>query len=103
MNVALAVTDAPTPEQEQVIGSGLAGFNEEKAGYLDSRELAVLISDPETQQVLGGLLGRTSLGLLFIDLFFVPESLPFRASMSVMAIAPSDGSTAIPPGPAGST
>ena len=103
MNVALAVTDAPTPEQAKVIGSGLAGFNAEKAGYSDSRDLAVVISDPETKRALGGLLGRTSLGLLFIDLLFVPESLPFRASTSVTAITPLDGSTAIPRGPAGST
>ena len=75
MNVALAVTDAPTPEQAKVIGSGLAGFNAEKAGYSDSLDLAVVISDPETKRALGGLLGRTSLGLLFIDLLFVPESL----------------------------
>jgi predicted N-acetyltransferase YhbS len=38
------------------------------------RPLAVLVSDPETQEVIGGLLGRTSMGLLFIDVFFVPES-----------------------------
>jgi GNAT superfamily N-acetyltransferase len=75
MDVVLTLTDAPTPEQQRVIDSGLARFNAEQAGYSDSRDLAVLASDPATQQVVGGLLGRTSLGLLFVDLFYVPDAL----------------------------
>jgi GNAT superfamily N-acetyltransferase len=75
MEPVLTLTDTPTPEQERVINSGLSRFNEEKAGYWDRRDLAVLVSDPQTKQILGGLIGRTSLGLLFIDTFFVPESL----------------------------
>jgi GNAT superfamily N-acetyltransferase len=34
-----------------------------------------LASDPKTREIIGGLLGRTSMGLLFIDVFFLPESL----------------------------
>ena len=71
----LTVTDTPDSKAEAVIEEGLARFNEENAGYRDSRPLAVLVSDPETKVVVGGLLGRTSLGLLFIDLFFLPASL----------------------------
>ena len=71
----LAVTDAPGSEAEEVIEGGLAQFNEDNAGYRDSRRLAVLVSDPDTQVVVGGLLGRTSLGLLSINLFFLPASL----------------------------
>ena len=59
MDAVLTITDAPTAEQQRVIGSGLAEFNAEQAGYSDSRDLAVLVSDPATQQVVGGLLGRT--------------------------------------------
>jgi hypothetical protein len=59
MDAVLTLTDAPTAEQQRVIGSGLAKFNAEQAGYSDSRDLAVLVSDPATQQVVGGLLGRT--------------------------------------------
>jgi GNAT superfamily N-acetyltransferase len=33
----------------------------------------VIVSDPTTKEVLGGLTGRTSLALLFIDLFFLPD------------------------------
>jgi GNAT superfamily N-acetyltransferase len=75
MEPGLTLTDAPSAEQRRVIGEGLRRYNEEQAGYSDSRDLAVLVSDPETKQVVGGLLGRTSLGLLFVDLFHVPSSM----------------------------
>jgi GNAT superfamily N-acetyltransferase len=75
MNPVLTLIDDPTPEEQNVISSGLADFNRSQAGYSDSRGLAVLVADPDTREVLGGMLGRTSLGLFFIDLFFVPESL----------------------------
>lgn len=75
MDAVLTLTDAPTPEQQRVIDSGLARFNAEQAGYSDSRDLAILVSDPATQQVVGGLLGRTSLGILFVDLFYLPDAL----------------------------
>jgi hypothetical protein len=63
----LTVTDAPGTEAEEIIEGGLAQFNEDNAGYRDSRRLAVLVSDPDTQVVVGGLSGRTSLGLLAIS------------------------------------
>jgi GNAT superfamily N-acetyltransferase len=37
--------------------------------------LAVLARDPGTGDVVGGLTGRTSLGLLFVDLFHLPPEL----------------------------
>ena len=69
----ISVTDAPAAEAIAVIENGLAGYNREQAGYSDSRSLAVLVSDPETHEVVGGLTGRTSLGLAFIDLVFLPQ------------------------------
>jgi GNAT superfamily N-acetyltransferase len=69
------LTDAPSPEAEEVVEGGLARFNEQQAGIADYRRLAVIARDRATREVLGGLTGRTSLGLLFIDLFFLPESL----------------------------
>jgi GNAT superfamily N-acetyltransferase len=75
MKPVLTLTDTPDPAASAVIEAGLAGFNEEKAGYWDWRPLAVLVSDADTNEVIAGLLGRTSLGLLFIDTFFLPETL----------------------------
>lgn len=71
----LVVTDSPAAEAEAVIRDGLSDYNFSKAGYRDHRPLAILISDPETGEVVGGLLGGTSFGLLRIDRFFLPESL----------------------------
>ena len=71
----LTLTDAPGDRAQSVIRGGLSDYNARQAGYRDARPLAVVVSDPETQAVIGGLLGRTSMGLLFIDLFFLPESL----------------------------
>jgi GNAT superfamily N-acetyltransferase len=72
---SLILTDAPGERAQATIRGGLAGYNAEQAGYRDARPLAVLLSDPRTGEPIGGLLGRTSMGLLFIDLFFLPESL----------------------------
>lgn len=69
------VTDSPEPEDVALISDGLDEFNILKAGINDRRPLAVLVRDPETQRVVGGLTGRTSLGLLFVDLFYLPPNL----------------------------
>jgi GNAT superfamily N-acetyltransferase len=73
-NFVLTVTDAPSARAQEVIEKGLDGYNADQAGYWDWRPLAVLASDPETSEVLGGFLGRTSLGLLFIDLVHLPDA-----------------------------
>ena len=75
MNPVVTLTDAPDREAEHAIESGLARYNAEQAGIADSRPLAVLVSDSATDNVVGGLLGRTSLGVLFVDLFFLPDAL----------------------------
>lgn len=72
---ALILTDAPDTRAQAAIGEGLGDYNSGQAGYRDARPLAVLVCDPDSREVIGGLLGRTSMGLLFIDRFFLPESL----------------------------
>jgi GNAT superfamily N-acetyltransferase len=74
-DAALIMTDAPGDRAEAVIRDGLGAYNFEQAGYRDHRPLAVLVSDPDTKEVIGGLLGRSSMGLLYIDRFFLPERL----------------------------
>lgn len=80
----LSVTDNPDAEAQRIIDDGLADFNAGCAGYRDWRPLAVLSCDPKNGKVLGGMLGRTSLGLLFIDLVFLPEELRGRSVGSRM-------------------
>jgi GNAT superfamily N-acetyltransferase len=71
----IELTDAPTDADEKVIESGLADFNAEQAGYSDWRPIAVLARDPATGQTIGGIVGRTTLGLLFVDLVYLPTAL----------------------------
>ena len=71
----IVVTDAPDAADLAAISNGLDQFNIDVTGIADRRPLAVLIKDPDTLEVLGGVTGRTSLGLLFLDVFFLPEAL----------------------------
>ena len=69
----IAVTDAPDGSLESMLESGLAEHNAERAQLRDWRALAVSVHDPETGALAGGLLGRTSMGLFFLDLFWLPR------------------------------
>jgi GNAT superfamily N-acetyltransferase len=73
--VRITVTDRIDREVEALIEGGLQAYNEQQAGYTDSRPLAVLVHDPETGVPIGGATGRSSLGLLFLDLLHLPEHL----------------------------
>jgi GNAT superfamily N-acetyltransferase len=63
------------PTAEGVITGGLAAYNQEKFGRVDTRTLDILVRDDNSGEVVGGLLGRSSLGLFFLDLFYLPEAL----------------------------
>jgi len=71
----ITLTDNPDPALEAVLDTGLADYNAEQTGVRDWRALAVAVQDPETGEPVGGLLGRTTLGLFFLDLFYLPEHL----------------------------
>jgi len=62
------------PRAEMVVTRGLADFNREKFGRVDTRTLDILVRD-KRGEIVGGLLGRSSLGLFFLDLFYLPEAL----------------------------
>jgi GNAT superfamily N-acetyltransferase len=72
---AVFVTDVPEAEDVALISHALDEFNVQETGTADRRPLAVFVRDPETKRVVGGLTGRTSLGLLFVDLFYLPPEL----------------------------
>jgi GNAT superfamily N-acetyltransferase len=75
VEATLALTDAPDPSLRAMLGEGLRVHNLGAAGYSDWRALAVVASDAATGETVGGLLGRTSLGVLFIDLVHLPAAL----------------------------
>ena len=75
MRPVITLSDKPDAKAKTVIEEGLYHYNKEQAGRADYRDLNVLVSDPETHDVLGGIVGHTSLGVCFIDLVYLPESL----------------------------
>ena len=71
----ITLTDAPEDGERTVVMDGLRAYNEERAGVSDARQLAILARDPDTGEVVGGMLGRSYLGLLTVERFFLPENL----------------------------
>src|SRR5690606_3545682 len=64
-----------TDEMNEAIGSGLNAYNDEITKYSDRQPLAIVVRDKKTGHVIGGMLGRSSLGLLFIELVYLPKAL----------------------------
>ena len=71
----ITLTDDPDPRLEAVLEQGLSDYNERKTGRRDWRALAVAVNDPDGDAPVGGLFGRTTLGLFFLDLFYLPAHL----------------------------
>jgi GNAT superfamily N-acetyltransferase len=71
----LSVPEARDPRSEAVITGGLAEYNRETFGRVDSRTLDILVRDDKSGEIVGGLLGRSSLGMFFLDLFYLPKAL----------------------------
>jgi GNAT superfamily N-acetyltransferase len=80
----LTLTDAPDSRLESILEDGLAAYNAEHANRRDWRPLAVSAHDPDSGELVGGLLGRTSLGLFFLDLFYLPERMRRGGTGSAM-------------------
>jgi GNAT superfamily N-acetyltransferase len=71
----IELTDAPDPADVAAIRAGLSDYNTAATGIDDQRPLAVLVRDPDTHKVIGGITGRTSRGMFFLEVFFLPASL----------------------------
>jgi len=71
----LELTATPDPHARSAIGDWLDSFNTSVTGIADGLPLDVLLRSDATHEVIGGLVGRTSLGVLFVDYLFVPDVL----------------------------
>lgn len=86
------ITDAPDAGDVSLISDSLDAFNVRETEIDDRRPLAVLVREPGTGRVVGGLTGRTSLGLLFVDLFHLPPELRgFGTGSEVLRLAEAEG------------
>ena len=76
MTPTIVLTDAPDLAMRRAISLPLKQFNEQQTGRrIEFRPLAILLTHPETDEVLGGLWGDTGFTQLHVDLLFVPETL----------------------------
>ena len=72
----ITMTDAPDERVKASILDPLARFNEVRSGTrMNDRPLAIFLSDPQTGDIVGGLWGESYFSYLFINLFFIPESM----------------------------
>jgi GNAT superfamily N-acetyltransferase len=72
----ITMTDAPTPEMRKAIVEPLIEFNHSRIGKPETyRALAILLSDPRSHEIVGGLYGSTAFSHLWVDLLLVPESM----------------------------
>ena len=75
VEIELVVCENPNAEQLRPIEEGLNKFNDLMTEISDRQPLSILIKSNKNGEVLGGMQGRSSLGLLFIDLFYLPPEL----------------------------
>lgn len=80
MPVRFTLTDAPGPGAsdagaQEAAAVALYAYNVEQTGIADRRPIGAFALDAATGAVLGGMWGRTELGLLFLEMFFLPAAL----------------------------
>jgi GNAT superfamily N-acetyltransferase len=75
MSPKYALTESPPAEAYQKMWAPLLKFNEAAVGNATARTLAVLLKDPKTDELIGGLWARSLWGSMYIDIMFVPEPL----------------------------
>lgn len=72
----ITLTDAPEDDALRTLTRLITQFNEIASGLPnDFRALAILLSDPDTTETIGGLWGWTSFSFLHIDVLYIPESM----------------------------
>ena len=64
----LSVALTRDPQGEAAISDGLAAYNATRFRPGDNATLDILVRDDNSGEPVGGLLGHTSFGLLFLEL-----------------------------------
>ena len=73
MDLTIGVTDAPLASELQLIGDGLAAFNEAEVGPAN-RQVLVVVARTSAGAVAGGISGYTAWGWLYVQWLWVGES-----------------------------
>jgi len=76
MQPTIRITETPEPHVREAIVGPLIKFNNSRASQPENyRPLVIILSDPDTGEVVGGLWGATNYAHLHVDLLFVPDTL----------------------------
>jgi GNAT superfamily N-acetyltransferase len=71
---SIQLADGKDLAARDLIARKLDDYNNANSGRRDT-PLDLIVTDPATGEVLGGLSGRTSLGVFFIHMVYLPDSL----------------------------
>ena len=70
----IVVAAAPDDADRAAVLAALVSYNDKTVGRAAGYQpLAILIRDPDTQQTIGGLWGRSAYDWLFVEYFAVPD------------------------------
>ncbi|NMX73370.1 GNAT family N-acetyltransferase [Pseudomonas sp. WS 5532] len=75
MELAMEVSFDVTAQEREAILKPLRAFNRSHTGQMPSETVGILLRDPASQEVVGGLYGEISFGWLFIELLSIPDQM----------------------------
>ena len=75
MELAMEVSFDVTTQEREAILKPLRAFNRSHTGQMPSETVGILLRDPASQEVVGGLYGEISFGWLFIELLSIPDQM----------------------------
>ena len=75
MEVAMEVSFDVTAQEREAILKPLRAYNLSHTGNMAFETIGILLRDPATQEVVGGLYGKISYGWLFIELLSIPDQM----------------------------
>ncbi|WP_207539151.1 GNAT family N-acetyltransferase [Sabulicella rubraurantiaca] len=71
----IQLSDSPTPEERQAVLDGIVAFNDAATGVkAETMPFAALVKD-EAGRTLGGAIGYSRHGWLYIELLHIPEAM----------------------------
>lgn len=73
--LSITLTNQMDATSREKISGQLDRFNVVQTGISDNTVLDVILKDTASNAVIGGLVGRTSLGIFFINYLVLPEEL----------------------------
>ncbi|WP_242195169.1 MULTISPECIES: GNAT family N-acetyltransferase [unclassified Pseudomonas] len=75
MEVAMEVSFDVTAQEREAILKPLRAYNLSHTGNMAFETIGILLRDPATQEVVGGLCGKISYGWMFIELLSIPDQM----------------------------